>query len=76
MLKHTTISYTHFCYILTSSSSFNGSKILTDSASSLKFSIGPTVAARTGLPMTVVSEEFVPRGICVSFLPGKSTPLL
>ena len=51
------------------SSWFNCSKMVTGSASPLKFCPNPTVAARTGLPTTVVVEAFV------SFVIGKSTPV-
>ena len=43
--------------------------MVTGSASPLKFCPNPTVAARTGLPTTVVVEAFV------SFVIGKSTPV-
>lgn len=43
--------------------------MVTGSASPLKFWPNPTVAARTGLPTTVVVEAFV------SFVIGKSTPV-
>ena len=48
--------------------------VLTGSASLTKFNPGPTVAARTGLPTTVVIDEFVLGIVSVSFAIGKSTP--
>ena len=63
--KHTFLSLT--------SSSFNRSKILTGSVRLLKFNLGPTVTARTGLPTTVLTDAFVPS---VAFLIGKRAPVV
>ena len=56
--------------------SFNRSKILTGSVRLLKFSPGPMVTARTGLPTTVVMDAFVPSTCSVAFVIGKSAPVL
>ena len=46
-------------FLLLTPSSFNRSKILTGSSSSLKLNRSPTVAARTGLATAVVTDAFV-----------------
>ena len=50
--------------------------ILTGSSSPLKFSPGPTVAARTGLSTTVVTVVLVLSTNSVAFVIGKNTPVL
>ena len=55
-------------------SSFNRSKILTGSSSSLKFNCSPTVAPRTRLATIVVTDAFVFWSISVGFVIGKSVP--
>ena len=54
-------------FLLLTPSSFNRRKILTGSSSSLKLNCGPTVAPRTGLATTVVTDGLV-------FMVGKSVP--
>ena len=58
-LKCTYKHSSHVSQSPTSNSSFNRSKILTDSVRLLKFSPGPTVTPRTGLPTTVVVDASV-----------------
>ena len=64
-LKHAFLSLT--CI------SIHCSKIVTGSVRFGKFSLGPTVTARTGLPTTVLTDAFVP---FVAFLIGKRAPVV